>query len=96
MNRLACFMPGIAVLVVGIAKVWTHTQSLQAFLSVRCGPEGVSSAPSGATFWTSLFSGHCWGCPASFAGGVMILVAAAMQFKPAAASALRARQAGWT
>ena len=44
MNRLAGFFPGIAMLVVGAAKVWTHTQSLQAFLSVRCGPEGLSSA----------------------------------------------------
>ena len=91
MNRLAGFFPGIAMLAVGAAKVWTHTQSLQAFLSVRCGPEGLSSAANGPTFWTSMFAGHCWGCPVSFAGAAMILVAVAMQFRPQVTSRLRLR-----
>ena len=65
MNRIALFIPGIAMLVVGATKVWMHTQSLQALLSVRCGPEGLSSAANGPTFWTSMFAGHCWGCPVS-------------------------------
>jgi len=91
MNRLAGFFPGIAMLVVGAVKVWTHTQSLQAFLSVRCGPEGLSSAANGPTFWTSMFAGHCWGCPVSFAGAAMILVAVAMQFRPQVTSRLRLR-----
>jgi hypothetical protein len=91
MNRLVGFIPGIAMLAVGTVKVWTHTQSLQAFLSVRCGPEGVSSAVSGPTFWTSMFAGHCWGCPVSLAGAAMILVAIAMPFRPQVTSRLRLR-----
>lgn len=91
MNRIALFIPGIAMLVVGATKVWMHTQSLQAFLLVRCGPEGLSSAANGPTFWTSMFAGHCWGCPVSFAGIAIIFLAAAIQFNPSGRVALRAR-----
>jgi len=91
MNRLAYFFPGLAMLIIGAAKVWTHTHALQAFLSVRCGPEGLASAPGGPTVWTSLLAGHCWGCPVSFVGGAMILVAAAMQIRPEVRWGLRMR-----
>jgi len=94
MNRIALFILGIAMLVMGATKVWIHTQSLQAFLSIRCGPEGLSSAANGPTFWTSMFAGHCWGCPVSLAGIAMIFLAVAIQFKPSGMVRSRARYVG--
>jgi hypothetical protein len=91
MSRLVVFIFGIALLLVGGAKVWTHTQSLQAFLSVRCGPEGLSSAANLPTFWTSLLGGHCWGCPVLIAGIALILVAGRMQLTPFSVSGPRTR-----
>lgn len=84
MRRLASFVPGIALLLLGSGKVWTHTQSLQAFLSVRCGPDGLASATHAPAFWTTLFNGHCWGCPVALSGAVMILGATALWVAPPA------------
>jgi|GEM_PF-1037459 len=82
MLRFAGVVPGVVLLLLGSFKVWTHTQSLQAFLSVRCGPDGFSSANHASLFWASMFNGHCWGCPVAFAGALMILAAAALWFIP--------------
>ena len=83
MKIAAGFVPGIALLAIGMTKVWTHTNSLEAFLSVRCGPGGLSQVQHAPSFWTSLFAGHCWGCPVALTGAAMI-VAAAMLSLPAA------------
>ena len=82
MRRFAGFVPGIALLLLGAVKVWTHTQSLQAFLSVRCGPEGFASAHHAPTLWMNALNGHCWGCPVAILGGVWILVAVASRLVP--------------
>ena len=91
MRRLAGFVPGIALLLLGSVKVWTHTQSLQAFLSVRCGPDGLSSANHVPVFWMNMFSGHCWGCPVAFSGAVLILAAMALWFAPPNVTRIDAR-----
>jgi hypothetical protein len=82
MRRYTGFVPGIALLLLGSAKVWTHTQSLEALLSVRCGPEGFSAANHAPGFWLNMLNGHCWGCPVAFSGAVMILAAMAFWFVP--------------
>tara|TARA_R110001599_G_scaffold61311_4_gene170367 strand:+ start:798 stop:1085 length:288 start_codon:yes stop_codon:yes gene_type:complete len=91
MRRFTVFVPGIVLLLLGSGKVWTHTQSLQAFLSVRCGPDGLSPATHAPAFWATMFSGHCWGCPVAFSGVVMILAATALWFVPAAVARSGAR-----
>ncbi|WP_340691663.1 hypothetical protein [Hyphomonas sp.] len=91
MRRFAGVVPGVALLLIGSVKVWAHTQSLQAFLSVRCGPDGLSSANHAPAFWTTMFNGHCWGCPVAFSGALMILAAAALWAIPPTLIKSRAR-----
>tara|TARA_R110000782_G_scaffold108203_4_gene196665 strand:- start:1178 stop:1465 length:288 start_codon:yes stop_codon:yes gene_type:complete len=91
MRRFTVFVPGIVLLLLGSGKVWTHTQSLQAFLSVRCGPDGLSPASHAPAFWATMFNGHCWGCPVAFSGAVMILAATALWFAPPAVARFGAR-----
>ena len=91
MHKFVSFFAGVSLLLVGAAKVWTHTQSLQAFLSVRCGPEGLSLAANTPTFWSNMFAGHCWGCPVALAGLALIFLAAAAQLKPITRQFLRVR-----
>lgn len=82
MQRFAGIVPGVALLLIGSVKAWTHAQSLQVFLSVRCGPDGLSSTNHVSAFWATMFNGHCWGCPVAFSGALMVLAAAALWFIP--------------
>ena len=66
---------GIALLIIGTIKAWTHINaphSLADYLAFRCG--SAASADSG--WFASLFGGHCWGCPVALIGGLMVSAAA--------------------
>ena len=77
MFRIAHFLPGIILLLVGLTKLWTHTRSLEAFLAVRCGPDGLTAAGHGSlSFWSIMLRGHCWGCPVALTGAALIAAAA--------------------
>ena len=91
MRRFTVFGPGLVLLLLGSAKVWTHTQSLQAFLSVRCGPDGLATASHAPVFWDTMLNGHCWGCPVALSGAVMILAATAFSIIPPALARSGAR-----
>lgn len=85
MFRIAHFLPGTTLLLVGLTKLWTHTQSLEAFLAVRCGPDGISAGGHSAiSLWSTMLRGHCWGCPVALTGAALIVAAAIVWAMPPA------------
>ena len=66
---------GSVLLVVGLLKIWQHTNApmtLEDYLAFRCG----AASSHGDSMLT--FAGHCWGCPVAAVGAAMIVSALVM------------------